>query len=74
MRLRETSRGSCMRRRLMRQIYWHQMLGNCMLQLPWIKRTSPVLMHQVRKLNTCCLELYRLEAPQLPKKTEKTAA
>lgn len=62
-------------RSLMRKIYWHRLLGNLLLQLPWVKRTSPMLMHRVRKLNACCVELYRMEAEMHPPQvTEKTAA
>ncbi len=62
------------RRRLMRQIYWHRMVGNLMLRLPWIKRTSPVLIRRVRKLNACCMALYRLEAMLPHQQAEQTAA
>lgn len=61
-------------RRLMREIYWHRMLGNLLLQLPWVKRTSPVLMYRVRKLNACCMELYRMQQLCVQHSTEKTAA
>ena len=75
MKQRAMNHRPCTQRRLMREIYWHRMLGNLLLQLPWVKRTSPVLMHLVRKMNACCVELHRMEVELCPSQIiEKTAA
>lgn len=61
------------RRRLMRKIRFNQMLGGILLDIPWIERTSPLIMHFVRVINAYCVELERLKQEGDPS-DDQTAA
>ena len=61
------------RAQLLHKLHWNQTLGSLMLDIPWIKRTSPLILRQVRIVNACCAELERLNHEDGPS-DDRTAA